>query len=152
MEIKRIFSLVLVLLLMCGCTKQYTCTKESKTDDYEYNIEMNLTFSNRKIKKVNSAVTYRLTDSGYKKIDTLNESLQSKNNNYSMHKIIEFNYKVDNKLINVYEDMDFSNASNDERDKVFTYNDLSTIYFNSKYKLKDVIEELKSNEFTCELK
>lgn len=152
MEIKKIISLTLILIFMCGCTKQYTCTKDTTTDDFEYNIEMNLTFSNKKVKKVSSTVTYRLTDTGYKKIDTLKESLQSKNDNYSQHKVIEFNFKIDNKLINVYEYIDFSKASNDERSEILTYNDLSTIYFDSKYKTKEVIDELKNNNFTCELK
>ena len=70
MEIKKLFGLVLILTLMCGCTRQYTCTKETKTDDFDYNIEMNLTFSSKKVKKVNSTVTYMLTDTGYEKIDT----------------------------------------------------------------------------------
>lgn len=152
MEIKKILSLVLVLVLMCGCTKQYNCTKEATTDDYEYTIEMNLTFSNKKIEKVDSTVNYRLTDTGYKQIDNLKETLQNKNVYYTLDKEVEFDFKVDNKLVSIYETIDFSSSSSDERDKVLGYTDLSTVYFNSKYKTKDVIEELKSNGFTCELK
>lgn len=151
MEIKKIFGLFLILILMCGCTKQYTCTKEAVSDDFEYSIEMKLKFGNKKIKNVNSIVSYRLTEEGYKKIDTLKETLQSKNDNYSLNKMIDFNFKIDNKLISVYEDIDFSESSKDEMETLLTYNDLSTIYFNSKYKYKDVIEELKNNNFTCEL-
>ncbi len=152
MEVKKVLCLMLVLILMCGCTKQYTCTKESTTDDFEYSIEMDLTFSNKKIKKVNSTVSYRLTEDGYKKVDTLKETLQSKNDNYSIDKIVKFDFKIDNKLVSVYEKIDFSDANNDEREKVLGYSDLSTIYFNSKYKTDEVMEELKNNEFTCELK
>ena len=152
MEIKKLFGLVLILTLMCGCTRQYTCTKETKTDDFDYNIEMNLTFSSKKVKKVNSTVTYMLTVTGYEKIDTLEQTLQSKNDNYSFNDYIEFDFKVNNKLINVYETIDLSKAKDEDRDTILTYNDLSTIYFNSKYKTDEVIEELKNNNFTCELK
>lgn len=151
MEIKKLFSLVLILVLMCGCTKQYMCTKETKTDDFDYNIEMNLTFSSKKVKKVNSTVTYTLTDTGYEKIDTLEQTLQSKNDNYSFNDYVEFDFKINNKLINVYETIDLSKAKDEDRDTILTYNDLSTIYFNSKYKTDEVIEELKNNNFTCEL-
>ena len=152
MKIKKIIILVLVFVLMCGCTKQYTCTKESVTDEFDYSIEMNLTFSNNKIKKVNSDISYRLTDEGYKQVDTLEETLQNRNDNYSIDKVVSFDFKIENKLVNIYEKIDFSNVNSDEREKVLGYSDLSIVYFNSKYKTNEVIEELKNNNFTCELK
>lgn len=149
---KKVISLVLVMVLLCGCTKKYSCEKSTTTDDFEYKIKMDLAFSSGKIKTVNTEVTYDLTDAGYKKIDTLNESLESKSKNYNMSKYVTFNFKVEDKKISVFEDIDLSKSSQDEIDKVLKYDDVSTIYFNSKYKLDDVISELKNNDFSCSLK
>ena len=35
MEIKRLIIVLLVLILMTGCTKEYTCSKEEKSNEFE---------------------------------------------------------------------------------------------------------------------
>ena len=44
MEIKRIFIVLFVVILATGCTKNYTCSKEEKSNEFDYSIQMNLIF------------------------------------------------------------------------------------------------------------
>ena len=79
MEIKRIFIVLFVVILATGCTKNYTCSKEEKSNEFDYSIQMNLIFDGTKIKNVKSDIKYILTDKGMESIDNLenaNENLK----------------------------------------------------------------------------
>lgn len=78
MEIKRLVSILLVLVLMTGCTKEYVCSKEEKSNEFDYSIKMNLVFDGSKIKNIKSDIKYNLTDKGMESIDSLKENLSKK--------------------------------------------------------------------------
>ena len=78
MEIKRIFIVLFVVILATGCTKNYTCSKEEKSNEFDYSIQMNLIFDGTKIKNVKSDIKYILTDKGMESIDNLKENLNNK--------------------------------------------------------------------------
>lgn len=151
MEIKRLVSILLVLVLMTGCTKEYVCSKEEKSNEFDYSIKMNLVFDGSKIKNIKSDIKYNLTDKGMKSIDSLKENLSEKAMEYSLYDEINFDYKITEKLIEVTEEVSFINKNKTDREKLFNHKDLSIVYFDSKYKLDDVIESLKKNNFKCNM-
>lgn len=151
MEIKRLVSILLVLVLMTGCTKEYVCSKEEKSNEFDYSIKMNLVFDGSKIKNIKSDIKYNLTDKGMKSIDSLKENLSKKAMEYSLYDEINFDYKITEKLIEVTEEVSFINKNKTDREKLFNHKDLSIVYFDSKYKLDDVIESLKKNNFKCNM-
>lgn len=151
MEIKRLVSILLVLVLMTGCTKEYVCSKEEKSNKFDYSIKMNLVFDGSKIKNIKSDIKYNLTDKGMESIDSLKENLSKKAMEYSLYDEINFNYKITEKLIEVTEEVSFINKNKTDREKLFNHKDLSIVYFDSKYKLDDVIESLKKNNFKCNM-
>lgn len=151
MEIKRLVSILLVLVLMTGCTKEYVCSKEEKSNEFDYSIKMNLVFDGSKIKNIKSDIKYNLTDKGMKSIDSLKENLSEKAMEYSLYDEINFDYKITEKLIEVTEEVSFVNKNKTDREKLFNHKDLSIVYFDSKYKLDDVIESLKKNNFKCNM-
>ena len=151
MEIKRLVSILLVLVLMTGCTKEYVCSKEEKSNKFDYSIKMNLVFDGSKIKNIKSDIKYNLTDKGMESIDNLNENLSKKAMEYSLYDEINFDYKITEKLIEVTEEVSFINKNKTDREKLFNHKDLSIVYFDSKYKLDDVIESLKKNNFKCNM-
>ena len=152
MEIKRLVSILLVLVLMTGCTKEYVCSKEEKSNEFDYSIKMNLVFDGSKIKNIKSDIKYNLTDKGMESIDSLKENLSKKAMKYSLYDEINFDYKITEKLIEVTEEVSFINKNKTDREKLFNHKDLSIVYFDSKYKLDDVIESLKKNNFKCNMK
>lgn len=151
MEIKRLVSILLVLVLMTGCTKEYVCSKEEKSNEFDYSIKMNLVFDGSKIKNIKSDIKYNLTDKGMESIDNLKENLSKKAMEYSLYDEINFDYKITEKLIEVTEEVSFINKNKTDREKLFNHKDLSIVYFDSKYKLDDVIESLKKNNFKCNM-
>lgn len=151
MEIKRLVSILLVLVLMTGCTKEYVCSKEEKSNEFDYSIKMNLVFDGSKIKNIKSDIKYNLTDKGMESIDSLEENLSEKAMEYSLYDEINFDYKITEKLIDVTEEVSFINKNKTDREKLFNHKDLSIVYFDSKYKLDDVIESLKKNNFKCNM-
>lgn len=151
MEIKRLVSILLVLVLMTGCTKEYVCSKEDKSNEFDYSIKMNLVFDGSKIKNIKSDIKYNLTDKGMESIDSLKENLSKKAMEYSLYDEINFDYKITEKLIEVTEEVSFINKNKTDREKLFNHKDLSIVYFDSKYKLDDVIESLKKNNFKCNM-
>ena len=151
MEIKRLVSILLVLVLMTGCTKEYVCSKEEKSNEFDYSIKMNLVFDGSKIKNIKSDIKYNLTDKGMESIDSLKENLSKKAMEYSLYVEINFDYKITEKLIEVTEEVSFINKNKTDREKLFNHKDLSIVYFDSKYKLDDVIESLKKNNFKCNM-
>lgn len=151
MEIKRLVSILLVLVLMTGCTKEYVCSKEEKSNEFDYSIKMNLVFDGSKIKNIKSDIKYNLTDKGMESIDSLKENLSKKAMEYSLYDEIKFDYKITEKLIEVTEEVSFINKNKTDREKLFNHKDLSIVYFDSKYKLDDVIESLKKNNFKCNM-
>lgn len=151
MEIKRLVSILLVLVLMTGCTKEYVCSKEEKSNKFDYSIKMNLVFDGSKIKNIKSDIKYNLTDKGMESIDNLKENLNNKSMEYSLYDEINFDYKITEKLIEVTEEVSFINKNKTDREKLFNHKDLSIVYFDSKYKLDDVIESLKKNNFKCNM-
>lgn len=151
MEIKRLVSILLVLVLMTGCTKEYVCSKEEKSNKFDYSIKMNLVFDGSKIKNIKSDIKYNLTDKGMESIDSLKENLSKKAMEYSLYDEINFDYKITEKLIEVTEEVSFINKNKTDREKLFNHKDLSIVYFDSKYKLDDVIESLKKNNFKCNM-
>lgn len=151
MEIKRLVSILLVLVLMTGCTKKYTCSKEEKSNEFDYSIKMDLVFDGSKIKNIKSDIKYNLTDKGMESIDSLKENLSEKSMEYSLYDEINFDYKITEKLIEVTEEVSFENKNKTDREKLFKHKDLSIVYFDSKYKLDDVIESLEKNNFKCNL-
>lgn len=151
MEIKRLVSILLVLVLMTGCTKEYVCSKEEKSNEFDYSIKMNLVFDGSKIKNIKSDIKYNLTDKGMESIDSLKENLSKKAMEYSLYDEINFDYKIIEKLIEVTEEVSFINKNKTDREKLFNHKDLSIVYFDSKYKLDDVIESLKKNNFKCNM-
>ena len=151
MEIKRLVSILLVLVLMTGCTKEYFCSKEEKSNEFDYSIKMNLVFDGSKIKHIKSDIKYNLTDKGMESIDSLKENLSKKAMEYSLYDEINFDYKITEKLIEVTEEVSFINKNKTDREKLFNHKDLSIVYFDSKYKLDDVIESLKKNNFKCNM-
>lgn len=151
MEIKRLISILLVLILMTGCTKEYTCSKEEKSNEFDYSIKMNLVFNGNKIKNIKSDIKYNLTDKGMESIDNLKENLSKKAMEYSLYDEINFDYKITEKLIEVTEEVSFINKNKTDREKLFRHKDLSIVYFDSKYKLDDVIESLEDNNFKCNM-
>lgn len=151
MEIKRLVSILLVLVLMTGCTKEYVCSKEEKSNEFDYSIKMNLVFDGSKIKNIKSDIKYNLTDKGMESIDSLKENLSKKAMKYSLYDEINFDYKITEKLIEVTEEVSFINKNKTDREKLFNHKDLSIVYFDSKYKLDDVIESLKKNNFKCNM-
>lgn len=151
MEIKRLVSILLVLVLMTGCTKEYVCSKEEKSNEFDYSIKMNLVFDGSKIKNIKSDIKYNLTDKGMESIDSLEENLSEKAMEYSLYDEINFDYKITEKLIDVTEEVSFVNKNKTDREKLFNHKDLSIVYFDSKYKLDDVIESLKKNNFKCNM-
>lgn len=151
MEIKRLVSILLVLVLMTGCTKEYVCSKEEKSNKFDYSIKMNLVFDGSKIKNIKSDIKYNLTDKGMESIDSLKENLSKKAMEYSLYDEINFDYKIIEKLIEVTEEVSFINKNKTDREKLFNHKDLSIVYFDSKYKLDDVIESLKKNNFKCNM-
>lgn len=152
MEVKKIISVLLVLILMTGCSKEYTCSKEASSNQFDYSIKMDLVFSNNKIKNIKSDIKYNLTDEGMKIIDELKENLSNKSMEYSLYDEINFDYKVTERLIEVSEEVSFVNKNKTDREKLFKHNDLSIVYFDSKYKLDDVIKSLEDNKFECKEK
>lgn len=151
MEIKRLVSILLVLVLMTGCTKEYVCSKEEKSNEFDYSIKMNLVFDGSKIKNIKSDIKYNLTDKGMESIDNLKENLSKKAMEYSLYDEINFDYNITEKLIEVTEEVSFINKNKTDREKLFNHKDLSIVYFDSKYKLDDVIESLKKNNFKCNM-
>lgn len=151
MEIKRLVSILLVLVLMTGCTKEYVCSKEEKSNEFDYSIKMNLVFDGSKIKNIKSDIKYNLTDKGMESIDSLKENLSKKAMEYSLYDEINFDYKITEKLIEVTEEVSFINKNKTDREKLFNHKNLSIVYFDSKYKLDDVIESLKKNNFKCNM-
>lgn len=151
MEIKRLVSILLVLVLMTGCTKEYVCSKEEKSNEFDYSIKMNLVFDGSKIKNIKSDIKYNLTDKGMESIDSLKENLSKKAMEYSLYDEINFDYKITEKLIEVTEEVSFINKNKTDREKLFNHKDLSIVYFDSKYKLDNVIESLKKNNFKCNM-
>lgn len=151
MEIKRLVSILLVLVLMTGCTKEYVCSKEEKSNEFDYSIKMNLVFDGSKIKNIKSDIKYNLTDKGMENIDNLKENLSKKAMEYSLYDEINFDYNITEKLIEVTEEVSFINKNKTDREKLFNHKDLSIVYFDSKYKLDDVIESLKKNNFKCNM-
>lgn len=151
MEIKRLVSILLVLVLMTGCTKEYVCSKEEKSNEFDYSIKMNLVFDGSKIKNIKSDIKYNLTDKGMESIDSFKENLSKKAMEYSLYDEINFDYKITEKLIEVTEEVSFVNKNKTDREKLFRHKDLSIVYFDSKYKLDDVIESLKKNNFKCNM-
>lgn len=151
MEIKRLVSILLVLVLMTGCTKEYVCSKEEKSNEFDYSIKMNLVFDGSKIKNIKSDIKYNLTDKGMESIDSFKENLSKKAMEYSLYDEINFDYKITEKLIEVTEEVSFINKNKTDREKLFNHKDLSIVYFDSKYKLDDVIESLKKNNFKCNM-
>lgn len=151
MEIKRLIIVLLVLILMTGCTKEYTCSKEEKSNEFEYSIKMNLVFSESKIKNIKSDIKYNLTDKGMESIDSLKKNLSNKSLEYSLYDEINFDYKITEKLIEITEEVSFENKNKTDREKLFNHKDLSIVYFDSKYKLDDVIKSLKDNNFKCNI-
>ena len=151
MEIKRLVSILLVLVLMTGCTKEYTCSKEEKSNEFDYSIKMDLVFDGSKIKNIKSDIKYNLTDKGMESIDSLKENLSEKSMEYSLYDEINFDYKITEKLIEVTEEVSFVNKNKTDREKLFRHKDLSIVYFDSKYKLDDVIESLEKNNFKCNI-
>lgn len=151
MEIKRLVSILLVLILMTGCTKEYTCSKEEKSNEFDYSIKMNLVFDGSKIKNMKSDIKYNLTDKGMESIDSLKENLSKKAMEYSLYDEINFDYKITEKLIEVTEEVSFINKNKTDREKLFNHKDLSIVYFDSKYKLDDVIASLEDNNFKCNM-
>lgn len=151
MEIKRLVSILLVLVLMTGCTKEYVCSKEEKSNEFDYSIKMNLVFDGSKIKNIKSDIKYNLTDKGMENIDSLKENLSKKAMEYSLYDEINFDYNITEKLIEVTEEVSFINKNKTDREKLFNHKDLSIVYFDSKYKLDDVIESLKKNNFKCNM-
>lgn len=151
MEIKRLIIVLLVLILMTGCTKEYTCSKEEKSNEFEYSIKMNLVFSESKIKNIKSDIKYNLTDKGMESIDNLEKNLSNKSLEYSLYDEINFDYKITEKLIEITEEVSFENKNKTDREKLFNHKDLSIVYFDSKYKLDDVIKSLKDNNFKCNI-
>ena len=151
MEIKRLVSILLVLVLMTGCTKEYVCSKEEKSNEFDYSIKMNLVFDGSKIKNIKSDIKYNLTDKGMESIDSFKENLSKKAMEYSLYDEINFDYKITEKLIEVTEEVSFVNKNKTDREKLFRHKDLSIVYFDSKYKLDDVIKSLKDNNFKCNI-
>ena len=151
MEIKRLVSILLVLVLMTGCTKEYVCSKEEKSNEFDYSIKMDLVFDGSKIKNIKSYIKYNLTDKGMESIDSLKENLSEKAMEYSLYDEINFDYKITEKLIEVTEEVSFINKNKTDREKLFNHKDLSIVYFDSKYKLDDVIESLEKNNFKCNM-
>lgn len=151
MEIKRLIIVLLVLILMTGCTKEYTCSKEEKSNEFVYSIKMNLVFSESKIKNIKSDIKYNLTDKGMESIDSLKKNLSNKSLEYSLYDEINFDYKITEKLIEITEEVSFENKNKTDREKLFNHKDLSIVYFDSKYKLDDVIKSLKDNNFKCNI-
>lgn len=151
MEIKRLVSILLVLVLMTGCTKEYTCSKEEKSNEFDYSIKMDLVFDGSKIKNIKSDIKYNLTDKGMESIDSLKENLSEKSMEYSLYDEINFDYKITEKLIEVTEEVSFVNKNKTDREKLFRHKDLSIVYFDSKYKLDDVIASLEDNNFKCNM-
>lgn len=151
MEIKRLVSILLVLVLMTGCTKEYVCSKEEKSNEFDYSIKMNLVFDGSKIKNIKSDIKYNLTDKGMESIDSFKENLSKKAMEYSLYDEINFDYKITEKLIEVTEEVSFINKNKTDREKLFNHKDLSIVYFDSKYKLDDVIDSLKKNNFKCNM-
>lgn len=151
MEIKRLIIVLLVLILMTGCTKEYTCSKEEKSNEFEYSIKMNLVFSESKIKNIKSDIKYNLTDKGMESIDSLKKNLSNKSLEYSLYDEINFDYKITEKLIEITEEVSFENKNKTDREKLFNHKDLSIVYFDSKYKLDDVTKSLKDNNFKCNI-
>ena len=151
MEIKRIFIVLFVVILATGCTKNYTCSKEEKSNEFDYSIQMNLIFDGTKIKNIKSVIKYNLTDKGMESIDSLKENLSKKAMEYSLYDEINFDYKITEKLIEVTEEVSFINKNKTDREKLFNHKDLCIVYFDSKYKLDDVIESLKKNNFKCNM-
>lgn len=151
MEIKRLVSILLVLVLMTGCTKEYVCSKEEKSNKFDYSIKMNLVFDGSKIKNIKSDIKYNLTDKGMESIDNLKENLNNKSMEYSLYDEINFDYKITEKLIEVSEEISFVNKNKTDIEKLFRHKDLSIVYFDSKYKLDDVIKSLEENNFKCNI-
>ena len=151
MEIKRLVSILLVLVLMTGCTKEYVCSKEEKSNEFDYSIKMNLVFDGSKIKNIKSDIKYNLTDKGMESIDSFKENLSKKAMEYSLYDEINFDYKITEKLIEVTEEVSFVNKNKTDREKLFRHKDLSIVYFDSKYKLDDVIDSLEKNNFKCNM-
>ena len=116
MEIKRLIIVLLVLILMTGCTKEYTCSKEEKSNEFEYSIKMNLVFSESKIKNIKSDIKYNLTDKGMESIDSLKKNLSNKSLEYSLYDEINFDYKITEKLIEITEEVSFENKNKTDRD------------------------------------
>ena len=56
MEIKKIFIVLIVAILSTGCTKEYNCSKEEKSNEFDYSIQMNLIFDGTKIKNIKSDI------------------------------------------------------------------------------------------------
>lgn len=151
MEIKRLISILLVLVFMTGCTKEYTCSKEEKSNEFDYSIKMNLVFNGNKIKNIKSDIKYNLTDKGMESIENLKNNLSEKSMEYSLYDEINFDYKITEKLIEVTEEVSFVNKNKTDREKLFNHKDLSIVYFDSKYKLDDVISSLEKNNFKCNI-
>ena len=151
MEIKRIFIVLFVVILATGCTKNYTCSKEEKSNEFDYSIQMNLIFDGTKIKNVKSDIKYILTDKGMESIDNLEKNLSNKSLEYSLYDEINFDYKITEKLIEVSEEISFVNKNKTDIEKLFRHKDLSIVYFDSKYKLDDVIKSLEENNFKCNI-
>ena len=94
---------------------------------------------------------YILTDKGMESIDSLKENLSKKAMEYSLYDEINFDYKITEKLIEVTEEVSFINKNKTDREKLFNHKDLSIVYFDSKYKLDDVIKSLEDNNFKCNI-
>lgn len=152
MEIKKIFIVLIVAILSTGCTKEYNCSKEEKSNEFDYSIQMNLIFDGTKIKNIMSDIKYNLTDKGMESIDNLKENLNNKSMEYSLYDEINFDYKITEKLIEVSEEVSFANKNKTDIEKLFRHKDLSIVYFDSKYKLDDVIKSLEDNNFKCNIK
>ena len=112
---------------------------------------MNLIFDGTKIKNVKSDIKYILTDKGMESIDNLKENLNNKSMEYSLYDEINFDYKITEKLIEVSEEISFVNKNKTDIEKLFRHKDLSIVYFDSKYKLDDVIKSLEDNNFKCNI-
>lgn len=151
MEIKKLCMIILVLVFMTGCESKYTCTKEGETSNYDYKAQMNLIFKGKKIRKIISNISYDLTDDGYKNISEITDNLNNKGREYTLYDEINVDFTIDNKLITVTEEIDFVNKNKTGILKLLDHSNLSVLYLNSKYLKKDVLNEMKNNNFKCEL-
>lgn len=148
MEIKKAIMTLLLIPILSGCSlleSEVTCSKKVNSENYNYNIDMKITFDNKdEIKKVYSNIKYELTDKGLDNIDLMKETLEEKKKTYDKGAYVKIEYDINGGTINLTEDIHVKNIKD-----ITTYYDLSTNYIGDKTNKEDVKGILREHDFSC---